>query len=66
VNFLQFLSTTIWNDVYQHDKAKKVSLDFYKKLTKNKVISNHGDLGGDQNRVLDMTNFKTNFLSNHN
>jgi len=35
-------------------------------LRKNKVIPNHGDLGSDQNWVVDMAHFETNFLSNHN
>jgi len=47
-------------------QGKESTFEVLKKLTKNKVIPNHGDLGGDQNQVLDMTNFETNFLSNHN
>jgi len=42
--------------------VEKVFSKFQKKLTKDKVIPIHGQ----QNWVLDMAYFETNFLSNHN
>jgi len=44
-------------------RQKKYFWTSKKKLTKNKGIPIHGDLGSDQNRVVDMANFETNFLS---
>jgi len=43
-------------------RYKKVFRSYAKKLTKDKLISNHDD----QNWVLDMANFENDFLSNHN
>jgi len=49
----------MFNNMARHKKFFQSSK---KKLTKDKVILNHGQ----QNQVLDMANFETNFLSNHN
>jgi len=43
-------------------RHKKFFQSSKKKLTKDKVIPIHSQ----QNRVLDMANFETNFFSNHN
>jgi len=62
VNFLQFLYIAIWQDVYQYAKAQKFFQSSKKKLTKDKVMPNHVE----QNQVLDMVDFETNFLPNCN
>jgi len=52
--------------MYTNIPRQKIIFGIQRKLTKNKVIPNHSDLDSDQNRVLDMASFETNFLSNHN
>jgi len=49
-------------DVYQHAKVQKVFQSSKENLAKNKVISNHVE----QSWILDMVNFKIDFLWNHN
>jgi len=65
VDFLQFCVQQ-FEMMYTNMSRQQKCLGLLKKLAKNRIIPNHGNLGGDQNQVLDMANFETNFLSNGN